>query len=211
MATSVPLIPIDIPISALLSAGASFTPSPVMATISPFLFKEFTILNLWLGDTLANTEVFSTILSNSSSVMLSNSVPVIAFVFSSYIPSSFAIAFAVITWSPVIIIVLIPASLQVFMEFGTSSLGGSIIPTMPMKVRFVSIFSPSFGTLSRIFLAKPKTLKASEDREVFKLSIFSLYSAVKGCIPLVVRTLSHTFKSSSKAPFTYAVILPSIL
>ena len=96
-ATSVPLIPIEIPISALLSAGASFTPSPVIATTSPFLFKEFTILNLWLGETLAKTEVVSTALSNSSSVILSSSVPVIAFVFSSYIPSSFAIAFAVIT------------------------------------------------------------------------------------------------------------------
>ena len=36
LATSVPVIPIDIPISAFLIAGASFTPSPVMATISPF-------------------------------------------------------------------------------------------------------------------------------------------------------------------------------
>ena len=166
---------------------------------------------MWLGDTLAKTEVFSTILSNSSSVILPNSVPVIAFVFSSYIPSSLAIAFAVITWSPVIIIVLIPASLHVFIEFGTSSLGGSIIPTIPIKVRLFSIFSPSDGTLSSIFLAKPKTLKASEDKEVFTLSIFSLYSAVNGCIPLVVRTVSQTLKSSSKAPFTYAVIFPSIL
>ena len=32
-ATSVPLIPIDIPTSALFRASASFTPSPVMATL----------------------------------------------------------------------------------------------------------------------------------------------------------------------------------
>ena len=107
--------------------------------------------------------------------------------------------------------VLIPASLHVFIEFGTSSLGGSIIPTIPIKVRLFSIFSFSAGTLSSIFLAKPKTLKASEDRELFTLSIFSLYTVVKGSIPVVVRTVSHTLKSSSKAPFTYAVIVPSIL
>ena len=35
-ATSVPVMPIAQPISAALSAGASFTPSPVIATISPF-------------------------------------------------------------------------------------------------------------------------------------------------------------------------------
>ena len=33
LATSVPVMPIAIPISALLSAGASLTPSPVIATI----------------------------------------------------------------------------------------------------------------------------------------------------------------------------------
>ena len=36
-ATSVPFLPIAQPISAAFSAGASFTPSPVMATTFPFL------------------------------------------------------------------------------------------------------------------------------------------------------------------------------
>ncbi|RUP23410.1 hypothetical protein BC936DRAFT_139008 [Jimgerdemannia flammicorona] len=31
--TSVPLLPMEIPISAIFKAGASFTPSPVIATI----------------------------------------------------------------------------------------------------------------------------------------------------------------------------------
>ena len=34
-ATSVPFFPMAIPMSAAFNAGASFTPSPVMATISP--------------------------------------------------------------------------------------------------------------------------------------------------------------------------------
>ena len=35
LATSVPVIPIEIPISAFLIAGESFTPSPVTATTYP--------------------------------------------------------------------------------------------------------------------------------------------------------------------------------
>ena len=51
--TSVPVIPIPIPISALLMDGASFTPSPVMAVIMPFDFQPFTIRTLCSGCTLA--------------------------------------------------------------------------------------------------------------------------------------------------------------
>ncbi|MNP64624.1 hypothetical protein D3C76_1601360 [compost metagenome] len=52
-ATSVPVIPIAIPISACFKAGASFTPSPVIATIFPFSCHALTILILCSGDTLA--------------------------------------------------------------------------------------------------------------------------------------------------------------
>ena len=44
--TSVPFIPIAIPISALFSAGASLTPSPVTATISFNSFNMFVSLSL---------------------------------------------------------------------------------------------------------------------------------------------------------------------
>ena len=52
-ATSVPVIPIATPTSACLSAGASFTPSPVIATILPFRCHAFTIRILCSGATLA--------------------------------------------------------------------------------------------------------------------------------------------------------------
>ena len=55
-ATSVPFFPIATPMSAFFSAGASFTPSPVIATIAPVFWNAFTILTLCSGDTLANTE-----------------------------------------------------------------------------------------------------------------------------------------------------------
>ena len=51
--TSLPVIPIATPMSACLRAGASFTPSPVMATILPLSCHARTILILCSGDTLA--------------------------------------------------------------------------------------------------------------------------------------------------------------
>ena len=95
LATSVPPFPIAIPISAFFKAGASFTPSPVIATTAPVLLKAFTILTLCSGETLANTEYFIIFFSNSSCDMLSNCFPSIANSFLLSIPKSFAIAFAV--------------------------------------------------------------------------------------------------------------------
>lgn len=54
-ATSVPVIPIDIPISAFLIAGESFTPSPVTATTSPSFWHPLTITSFWAGLVLAKT------------------------------------------------------------------------------------------------------------------------------------------------------------
>ena len=51
--TSVPVIPIATPISLCFNAGASLTPSPVIATISPRFCQAFTILILCSGATLA--------------------------------------------------------------------------------------------------------------------------------------------------------------
>ena len=53
LATSVPVIPIEIPISAIFKLGASFTPSPVIATILSFSFKALTIFTLCSGETRA--------------------------------------------------------------------------------------------------------------------------------------------------------------
>ena len=51
--TSVPVWPMATPMSARLSAGASFTPSPVMATTSPQLCHALTMRTLCSGDTRA--------------------------------------------------------------------------------------------------------------------------------------------------------------
>ena len=51
--TSVPVIPIATPMSARLSAGASFTPSPVIATTWPRVCSASTMFSLCSGETRA--------------------------------------------------------------------------------------------------------------------------------------------------------------
>jgi hypothetical protein len=53
LATSVPLSPMAMPISAALRAGASLTPSPVTATTSPFACRARTMRSLSSGETRA--------------------------------------------------------------------------------------------------------------------------------------------------------------
>ncbi len=131
--TSVPLIPIATPMSAALRAGASFTPSPVMATMWPFLFRDRAMRILCSGETRAKTLTSSMISSSSSSSMSSMSSPVRTEegVSSLSMPICLAMATAVSLWSPVTMTDLMPAWLQVWMAGGTSSLGGSIMPTRP--------------------------------------------------------------------------------
>ncbi len=76
LATSVPVTPMAIPMSAALRAGASFTPSPVMATMCPLRLKALRIFTLCFGLTRANMRIFSQILVSSCSVILSKSAPV---------------------------------------------------------------------------------------------------------------------------------------
>ena len=53
--TSVPVMPMATPMSADLSAGASFTPSPVMATMLPSAWSASTMRSLCSGATRAKT------------------------------------------------------------------------------------------------------------------------------------------------------------
>ena len=161
LATSVPVIPIATPISEFFKAGASFTPSPVIATTWPLFFKAFKILTLCSGLTLAHITILSTILSSSSSLNLSNSSPLKALSPSLNNPNSFVIAIAVSLWSPVITTVLMPADLHFIIDSLTSSLGGSIIACKPIKIKFFSTIS-DFGVYfsANDLYANPKTLKA---------------------------------------------------
>ena len=145
LVTSVPLMPMATPMSAALRAGASLTPSPVMATMWPSLFRLRAMRILCSGLTLANTRTSSMRSSSSSSVSSSTSAPSMteAGVSSSMMPISLAMATAVILWSPVTMTERMPAPWAVLMARGTSSLAGSIIPIMPTNVRPDSTASTS--------------------------------------------------------------------
>ena len=153
-------------------AGVSFTPSPVTATIFPSSFNFLTISNFSIGVALEYTFV---------------------------IPILLAIASAVFFWSPVIIIVSIPAFLQLSTASVTPSLIGSTNPTNPRNVISLRSFSSnSFDSkfLLWIFLwAIAITLYPSSANWIFWLKILSLF------------ILSFTFiylqnsKTFSGAPF----------
>ncbi len=108
-ATSVPLFPIAMPMSAALSAGASLTPSPVIATISLFAFRAWTMRSFWSGTTRAKIFTFSIFSASSASLRPCNSLPSIISQ-SSERPIWCPMLRAVAGKSPVIIITLMPAS-----------------------------------------------------------------------------------------------------
>src|SRR2546428_710852 len=147
LATSVPVIPIATPRSDLLSAGASFTPSPVIATMCPAFFQASTMRILCSGATRAYTRIRSTSRTNSASEGFSSSSPERARYPSSRIPISRATAIAVSLWSPVIITTRMPAFLQRRIASIASDRGASIMPASPRNVRSTSrVSSVSRGT-----------------------------------------------------------------
>jgi hypothetical protein len=102
LVTSVP-VPIAIPMPAFFTAGASLTPSPVIATIWPFFLRTSTRRTLCSGLTRAITPMPSTVASASSSLMAPNP-------------------------APVIIRTLIPAALAAAIDARAAGRGGSAMP-----------------------------------------------------------------------------------
>ena len=141
--TSVPVMPMAMPMLAVLSAGASLMPSPVMATMCPLRCSAPTMRSLCSGSTRANTRTSSTIASSSASLMLRSSAPVTSRAPGSKMSSSRAIASAVAGWSPVIITVRMCARLAMATAAFTSARGGSIMPTRPSRTRSSSMLSGS--------------------------------------------------------------------
>ncbi len=134
--TSVPVMPMATPISARLSAGASFTPSPVMATTSPRACSACTRRSFCSGVTRANTAVSAAAASNAASSSASSWRPLSARGGRSRLalgssPISAAMAAAVTAWSPVIIFTRMPAVWQACTARTASARGGSIMPCRP--------------------------------------------------------------------------------
>lgn len=162
LATYVPAIPMANPISAFFKAGASFVPSPVIATTFPICFKPVAKVYLSSGEDLARTLNSLTIFLNSS-IFYTNSLSSFSTFFNSptlslnYFPSitknspgsplsgfsytagiilaSFAMAVAVSVLSPVTIRTMMPALLQLVTASGIPSFRGSLIPANPSTTK----------------------------------------------------------------------------
>ena len=134
--TSEPL-PMATPTSACLSAAASLTASPVIATTWPSCCMSLARRSLSSGATRPNTCSWGSRPSTSSSLRCCSSVPVIT---PGPRPSSSAIARAVTVWSPVIIRTSMPAPRATWTASLASVRSGSMIPTSATMTRSVTAF-----------------------------------------------------------------------
>ena len=204
LVTSVPVIPIAIPMSAFFSAGASLTPSPVIATMCPCLLSTSTSRTLCSGVTLAITPISSILLRASSSLIAPNSAPVMT------VPSMSswrAIADAVTAWSPVIIRTLIPAFFAVAMEALAAGRGGSTIPTRASSSRPVTRGSRSApgskAAGSKSFRAVAITRRPCSPSRWFSAWYSSLNLPSAGTGPVSAsKTVAARARSWSGAPLT---------
>ncbi|MPN19560.1 hypothetical protein SDC9_166931 [bioreactor metagenome] len=151
-ATSVPRPPIAMPISAYLRAGASFTPSPVIATTSPRERSALTICIFSRGSMREKIVTSPSFSARSSSSIFSSSSPlIITCSFSPQPrPTSCAIRCAVTLLSPVIITTRTPAPPQALIDSATFSRGGSIKAASPARFREHSSISSGISFMSSL-------------------------------------------------------------
>ena len=134
LATSVPARPMATPMSALRSAGASLTPSPVMATTSPRDWNASTNRSFCSGETRANTTARPAASAYCSGASAARSVPVSTSPsrWDGSMPREPATAAAVAARSPVIIFTAIPAPRAAATAAAAAGRGGSIIACSPV-------------------------------------------------------------------------------
>mmetsp|Transcript_8292 Transcript_8292/g.20948 ORF Transcript_8292/g.20948 Transcript_8292/m.20948 type:complete len:394 (+) Transcript_8292:1225-2406(+) len=234
LATAVPVMPMAMPMSASLSAGASFTPSPVIATIWPCSLSSRTMSCLCLGSARENThppgDISTRICSARSMALNSRPVKLLpsASLTAAKMPMSVQIASAVSLLSPVITTTLMPAVLHASMAPRTSGRGGSRSPAKPTKVRSLSMAMywvwsiiitcaaccsvPSY--VARVLreapdlTAKPRQRSALVDiwDTVARISARSL--SVRGTTPSGSWTEVQRSSTHSGAPFTSSLLPP---
>ena len=150
-ATSVPVVPMAMPMSACCRAGPSFTPSPVMATTWPRDCSARAIRSLSSGSIRARTNPSRSTSAASAASSSGRSLPSSTGPPGSMSPTCSAMARAVAGWSPVIMATWIPAPRQAASAFPTPARGGSCRPTSPTSVRSASSSSaPPAASGSRV-------------------------------------------------------------
>mmetsp|Transcript_24957 Transcript_24957/g.78137 ORF Transcript_24957/g.78137 Transcript_24957/m.78137 type:complete len:285 (-) Transcript_24957:1105-1959(-) len=153
LATSVPVMPMATPMADCCSAGASFTPSPVMAATSPRSLSIFTRRCLSRGSVRQKTMLPSLSVafwSSSESSKKSPPTKALPVISSNWpkMPMSRLMATAVSFESPVIMMTRMPAFLQLAMASATSGRAGSLMPMRPVKTRSDSTLANFVGSLS---------------------------------------------------------------
>ena len=199
--TSVPVSPIAMPMSAFFRAGASFTPSPVMATTCWFACRAATTRSLCAGETRAYTSMVSASRTSWSSDMASSSVPTTTRPLRSR-PSSRATAVAVTGWSPVIITGRMPARSQTAIASRASVRGGSIIPTSPSRV----IPSAPDSSSVSAFVATASTRSASHANAWATSTSAARPGSSRAWTPSTVATAAQPGRTFSGAPLVQAKV-----
>ncbi len=130
-AKSVPVTPIATPTSAVLSAGPSLMPSPVIATTWPRCCSARTISSFIAG--LVRAKPLARSAMSSSASACSGSRPASTTCSPAARPMRSATARAVPSWSPVIISGRMPAARKRAIIAGSSGRSGSARPTRPSQ------------------------------------------------------------------------------
>ena len=193
----------DIPTSAALSAAASLMPSPKNPTTKPLFCKALTILSLWSGESLAKIVMSLAIFSNSSSLILSRSLPSITFCTS--IPTSLQTFLVTAIASPVRILTLTPCFFSKEIACAVLSFGGSKNAINPIRVKPCSsateycILPPTASPIISFF-ATAITLKPSSLKLFARIVSLSLWALSKSIILPLIKAFELIFNISSTAP-----------
>ena len=177
--TSVPEMPMAMPTSAFLRAGASLMPSPVTATTLPSDLSCLTTRIFKSGVLLAMTRTVGRTFANSSSDRLSRYEASTALPPSPKSSSSSAIAVAVTMLSPVSILTSMPAVLQARTASYTSARRGSAMPTNPSKDMPLSASALSLGSSFTYLCANAMTRRARFCRDTMSASAMPRSSSVR--------------------------------
>ena len=203
--TSVPVMPMATPTSACLSDGASLTPSPVIAVTCPRPCSDFTMRSLCSGDTRANTPMPSTRSVSWSSLHSSSVAPVTV---SPRMPSSPAIAVAVVGWSPVIIFTAMPAPWARAMASPASARGGSARPMSPTSSRSLTSSTSAAWSAPSIAVRFTVVVQIASTRRPWRAAPSTPASTrlrhplSKSTVPAGVAIVVQRSASRSTAPFT---------
>gem|GEM_PF-2515883 len=201
LAASVPFMPMATPTSACFSAGASLTPSPVMATTSPLACSARTRRSLCSGLARANTRASATAWRMAASSISSSSGPVIALM-SSPMPSCRAMALAVTPWSPVIITTRIPAARHWATARIASSRGGSMMPTRPSRVSPLATSACSRSCLPALSRHRAKASTRRPARACASIWLCQCASSSARSTPSASSCCEHMARMRSGAPLT---------